>query len=277
MPPPGSHRLRLASLLALSSSCDFGAATPADNVALHVVASDPAPVDGGAARHPANAPIRVTFDRLLGPSSVNRATVTMTSGTLGVYGGVQYDPARREISFTPADVRPGLQYVFTVLPTVRGWDGAALARPYTVVFVAAPRVTLPAPQPPRFRAEVAPLLARRCARPGCHAPPDAAMGMDLSTPEAIRRYTVGVAARQRPRGAPTGLDPRWGPMLRIDPGLGDGLGAPAASYLVYKLLGGGPALGQRMPPDGPALTPDELDRITRWIAAGARDDATPTP
>ena len=51
-----------------------------------------------------------------------------------------------------------------------------------------------------------------------------------------------------------------------------GLGRPEYSYLVYKLLGDGPIAGARMPPEGEPLTDEEIDRVARWIGAGAPDN-----
>ena len=55
-------------------------------------------------------------------------------------------------------------------------------------------------------------------------------------------------------------------------GLADGQGRPEYSYLVYKLLGDGPVVGARMPPDGPSLSAEEIARVSDWIAAGAPDN-----
>ena len=66
-------------------------------------------------------------------------------------------------------------------------------------------------------------------------------------------------------------DPAWGALQRVDRGNVAGLGRPEYSYVVYKLLGDGPVVGQRMPPEAP-LTPDEVALVSDWIAGGAPDN-----
>jgi len=220
-------------------------------------------------------PLVLHFDRLLAPSTVNRATVSLRSGGLGVYLGVVYDPVTQTVTLRPNanEVRPGLQYVLTVDPGLEGWDGSRLAAPFTLRLLAGPRQSPPAaPAPPSLSREVGPLLAARCGASACHGGPTPSMGLDLSTPEALRRTTLGVMARQRPEGVWVQSAPRWGALPRIDPGVAEGQGRPAMSYLVYKLLGDGPIAGARMPPDGAALTQEEIAQVAGWIAAGAPDN-----
>lgn len=203
---------------------------------------------------------------------MQRASVRVTSGPFSVYGGVRYDPVRREVRFTPnaPDLRLGLRYVFRVDTTLRAWDGAPLSAPVEVPFVPEGRAAAETPTTPSLRDEVAPLFASRCARRECHGGASPAMGLDLSDADAIYRTTVGVLATQTARGglAPDYTDPRWGALYRVDPGDAPGLGRPAYSYLVYKLLGDGPTRGARMPPDAP-LAQRELEMVADWIAAGA--------
>ena len=199
------------------------------------------------------------------------------SNVLGVFGGVRYDPARRAVTFTPdaRSFRRPLQYEFAVTAAVRAWDGAALATPFVVRFTVGANET-PPPQPaPSLARDVAPLFAARCATANCHGGAAPAMGLDLSSAAAIRRTTVRVPARERPAPGPgvtlTPGDPAWGALALVDTGFVAGAGRPEYSYLVYKLLGDGPIVGARMPPDGPALAPDEVARVSDWIAAGAPD------
>ncbi len=201
--------------------------------------------------------------------------MALRTGGLGVYGGVEYDPVRRTVTLRPNsnEVRPGLQYVLTVTDGVRGWDGSALAGPFAMTLRAGPRQSPPGPrQTPSLAREVGPLLAQRCAAATCHGGPSPSMGLDLSTPEALRRTTLLVPARQRPEGPWVRSAPRWGALPRIDPGVAEGQGRPAMSYLVYKLLGDGPIAGERMPPGPEGLSLEEVDLVARWIAAGAPDN-----
>jgi hypothetical protein len=209
---------------------------------------------------------------------VNTGTVLVRSGVLGVFGGVRYDPARRTVTFTPdaRAFRRSLQYEFAITRAVRAWDGAALASPVTVRFMPGATVSGPARRPVSLARDVAPLLAARCATAECHGGSAPVMGLDLSSAEALRRTALRVVARQRPPPGPsitaTATDPAWGALQRIDPGLADGQGRPEYSYLVYKLLGDGPVVGTRMPPEGPPLDPDAIARVSDWIAAGAPDN-----
>ncbi len=202
---------------------------------------------------------------------MSRASFRLTSGAVSVFVGTTYDPARRRVvlGLNPGDLRPGLEYVLTVTDPLRGWDGAALASPYVVRFRAGDRVTVTPPAAPSLD-EVASIFARRCADGGCHAGPAPAMGLDLSSPLAIRRTAVGAPSVQRPGVSSASTDPRWASLLRVDPGVSDGVGRPGYSYLIYKLLGDGPMLGERMPRGAPPLSDDEVALVSDWIAAGAR-------
>ena len=48
-------------------------------------------------------------------------------------------------------------------------------------------------------------------------------------------------------------------------------GDPASSLLIQK-LSGNPPCGTRMPQTGDLITPDQLDLVTNWVAAGAKND-----
>lgn len=226
---------------------------------------------------PSNSSVTLTFDRRLAPSTLTRSNIFMTTGPFNVYAGFRYDVVRRRVEFVPnsRELRVGLQYVFTVRKGVLAWDGAPLSAELRFRFVPTAPVTVTPRTPPSFAREVAPLLRGRCARAECHGGPTPVMGLDLSSPRAIRETAVGVLSRERPsarEGSNETQDPNWGPLVRIDPGPTLGSGRPEYSYLVYKLLGDGPVIGQRMPPDGAALTDDEIARVADWIAAGAPDN-----
>lgn len=257
----------------LSAGCDLGAPLPdASTSPVRITEVQPAPVDGGVTVLPIGAPFRIVVDRLLAPSTVTRGALRITSGPFSVYGGVRYDPVRREVRFVPnaPDLRPGLRYVFRVGEALRAWDGAPLLATVDVPFVPQGRAEATAATVPSLRARIAPMFAARCASARCHGGEAPAMGLDLRDADAIIATAVGRIARETDngRGTPDYTDPRWGALLRIDPGDAPGLGRPEYSYLVYKLLGDGPIRGGRMPPDAP-LPIDDIAAVADWIAAGA--------
>ncbi|MBI5516800.1 MAG: hypothetical protein HY909_23650 [Deltaproteobacteria bacterium] len=226
------------------------------------------------ARLPLGPALRVRFNRRLSPRSVNRATVSVTSGGLSVFGGVRYDPVLRDVWYqpNPGELRQGLEYVLTVRSTVTSWDGVLLGRDHEVHFIPQGRAGDPPLPQGSLARDIAPLFLVRCVDAGCHGSVAPALGLDLSSPEAIRRTAVGVAARQRPAPGPAGVtvtDPHWGPLARVDPGVTAGQGRPEYSYLLYKLLGDGPVVGSRMPLGREPLAEAELSRVSSWIAAGA--------
>lgn len=111
----------------------------------------------------------------------------------------------------------------------------------------------PAPEPVAAFADVqARIFDRNCATSGCHAGSSPAQGMNLSAGVA-RRNIVGVASRQQPS------------LLRIDPG------DPDNSYLVQKVEGRA-ASGSRMPLGRSALSPELIQLLRDWVAAGATAD-----
>jgi len=226
-----------------------------------------------------DAPIGFTLDRLISPRTASRQTVSVRTGDIGLFGRVRYDVVNRRVEFRPdpGQMRAGLEYVLVVGVGLQSWDGAAIEQVQTRRFRAvdpAWGTEEPAP-PPSLRQAIAPLLRARCATAGCHVPPQPVMGLDLSTADSILRTCVGVLSRERDAigaAAPERSDPRWGAMNRIEAGIGAG-GDPAYSYLIYKVLGDGPMLGARMPPEDRApLTPDDVARVAAWILAGAPDN-----
>ncbi len=94
-----------------------------------------------------------------------------------------------------------------------------------------------AAEPDLFADHVAPLLGQRCA--GCHNPVKKRGGLDLTTPEGLRR----------------GGDS--GPVVKA--------GAAGDSLLITKVSGPDAA----MPKEGPKLTADEIAFLRQWIDAGA--------
>ncbi len=105
-----------------------------------------------------------------------------------------------------------------------------------------------------FAAEIQPTFAASCATANCHAPPNPMLGIDLST--AARSWATLV---DQPSS-------EFAQLMRV------ASANAAESYLMYKLLGGGPSYeGEIMPPEG-ALPAAEIDLIRRWIDEGAVDN-----
>lgn len=103
----------------------------------------------------------------------------------------------------------------------------------------------PTARGPDYTSQIAPLLARQCGT--CHDGTQAEGELVLTTPEGLRRG--GASGR-----------------LLVP-------GAAAESLLIKRVATG------EMPPEGPALSPAEIERLREWIDAGASlgpADATPS-
>jgi uncharacterized membrane protein len=102
-----------------------------------------------------------------------------------------------------------------------------------------------------FAADVAPLLKSRCVM--CHMPGAAQGGLALH-PKGGYANLVDVKSTESP-------------LPRVSPG------KPEESYLYRKITGtqaqagGG---GERMPFGDAGLTAEEIERVRRWIEAGAK-------
>ena len=90
-----------------------------------------------------------------------------------------------------------------------------------------------------FKDDIQPILAERCAVPGCHAAPGVA-GLDLSQYDTFKKGGNGGAA--------------------FDAGNGDG------SLVVRRIDGGG------MPPIPPPLDADQVQLFIDWIDEGAENN-----
>jgi hypothetical protein len=108
------------------------------------------------------------------------------------------------------------------------------------------------PIAPTLSAIQAKIFTPNCASfSSCHGGGSPQEGMSLVAPAA--GSVIGVASSEVPA------------LMRVAPG------DPDASYLLQKLESGTPAVGVRMPPDQP-LTPNKIEAIRLWIAAGAQDN-----
>src|SRR5688500_17196013 len=102
-----------------------------------------------------------------------------------------------------------------------------------------------APAPVDFARQVRPLLERRCLE--CHGGKKVNAGLEVTS--AARLLAGGVTGK-----AVVPRDPR-------------------GSYLLQRVRGEGGE--DRMPPEGPALTAEEIALLARWIEEGAQ--AAPEP
>jgi len=107
-------------------------------------------------------------------------------------------------------------------------------------------------QPSLFEAEIAPMLQTHCAV--CHLTGQEAGNMSLVPAKAVAAL-VNVKSTEAPA------------LTRVVPG------DPDNSYLIMKLEGtqdkhGG--VGAQMPFGAPPLSPDQIAKIRKWIADGAK-------
>ena len=126
---------------------------------------------------------------------------------------------------------------------------AALLNPTTTTTTTVPQAGI------SFSADVQPIFTQHCALSGCHAEPEPKEDLDLTAGRSFS-HLVNVASHGCPQ------------FNRVKPG------DPAASYVMFKLLGP-PQLcfsGERMPEDAPPLPAAELTTIQTWIAEGAVND-----
>ncbi|MGE0785883.1 MAG: Ig-like domain-containing protein [Sandaracinaceae bacterium] len=234
-----------------------------------VLGSDPE--DGDEGVDPYVAP-RVYFDRPVFFGDIHRGRMSLRSGARAAFLSGWFDPVDRVLTIenlTPP-IAPDVVHRLTVTG-IRDLDLDEMPDDYVVAFTTGEDGGPPRPADAVGWSSVAPIF-ERCAVDGCHGGSTPMLGLDLSSPDAIERTAVGVGAIETRvgtqgdtvwRGSPT-----LGGMARIEARAG--LGDPARSYLLYKVIGDPHAVGARMPPppDAP-LDPSELRALSRWIRAGA--------
>jgi hypothetical protein len=133
-----------------------------------------------------------------------------------------------------------------------GRDGSSNTAPDGSV----PDVFVP-PGPPTTFTEVNAILGSKCS--GCHQPSEGPLGdLDLSGGDIAHSSLVNKPA--------AGRDCASSGFTRVVPG------SPGMSLLYLKLLPS-PPCGDRMPDgDEPPLSQGEIDKISSWIAGGAKKD-----
>ena len=194
--------------------------------------------------------------------------MSLESGPSRIYMSLEVDPVDAALVATPFGGRtlePGIEYFFRV-EGVRDLDGVAV-EPAATSYVTGDAAEGPPPLDLADFEDASAIFQASCVE-GCHGGASPDQGLDLSSAGGIRRTALGVPATQT--GARLGYGSQGLAGMAIVDGLG-GRGRPAASYLIYKMLGDPHIVGDPMPPEGP-LSRDEIRRVAAWIRAGA-----PTP
>ncbi|MEC7522743.1 MAG: Ig-like domain-containing protein [Myxococcota bacterium] len=232
-----------------------------------VLGADPADGEVGVDRA---GPFRVFFDRPLFPNDVHRGRVSLQSGSRGVFLAPSFDPVERLLVVAPqATLDPAAVYRLE-LEGLRDLGGRPMDD-LVITFETGEDASEPPVEAPVAWADVAPIFAG-CAESGCHDAEAPALGLDLSSADAVARTAIGVPATQVAIGARE--DRVWYGAASLD-GLARidvvaGRGRPARSYLIYKVLGDPHVAGERMPPaPAAALPPADLRRLANWILSGA--------
>lgn len=219
---------------------------------------------------------RVFFDRPLLPATVHRGNVRVESGAISEFVSVRFDPVDESVVIVAYSGQPldaDVTYRL-VVEAVRDHEGRPLGEAHTIRFRTGSDLGL-APVPPRVSfADVQPILESACALSGCHAPPEPALGLDLSSADAIELTAIGAISRELPAGT-TGVEGGRGALAFAAMPIVDRVGAggfPETSYMLYKILGTEGILGERMPlgVGGSApLTAAETRLVADWILSGA--------
>lgn len=238
-------------------ACDIPVERAADGPI--VLGTDPADGDVGIDRA---TELRVFFDRQLYPRDLHRGNVRVQSGARSAFLSAWFEPVERvlhaEIIGAPLD--PEVRYRFSV-EDLRALDGVPMDGPHVVAFDTGTSADGSSPPPSVSWGEVAPILAE-CAREGCHGGEVPVLGLDLGTPEGVRATAIGVAAQQTRVGTQEEAVWHGVPTLAglavID--VVGGVGRPARSYLMHKLLG---ELHVER------LSASELSLLSWWIRGGA--------
>ncbi|MCA9666669.1 MAG: Ig-like domain-containing protein [Myxococcales bacterium] len=240
------------ALAVLSSACTYidepgPQRTPGPGLALQ--SSTPSP---GARDAERAAAIVLSFDRAVASESLSVETVRVFSGTIEVRGKRAIDLLARQVSFVPSEpLRSDLRYRVFLGADLRALDGSRLGENIVLEFTTGEALGSPPAPAPEITAEaLQPLWSTRCV--SCHGAKDPRAGLDLSSPDAVRRNLVNVGADGSFR-------------QRVKPG------DHAASYLMRKLIGPEGVSGMQMPPDPrDKLDAATLRRVADWIDSGAK-------
>jgi hypothetical protein len=210
---------------------------------------------------PTDSPIALTFSDYPDPDTVSLGSAVVTSGPYRIPEAYRVDLLTRSVWLTPISLlTPDLGYSITVSPVLKSLAGCSVTKAHAEFTTGRGPAGHASPAPPTF-ADIGPILAARCAA-NCHADPDGGCldapvaGVSLCADQA-RQALVNVPSRQVAK------------LALVSPY------SAARSYLMRKLIPGGPGggplpgtFGQREPPDEP-LSDDQLRTISDWIDGGA--------
>ncbi len=251
----------------------------------------------------AKTSVRVTFDRLLLPTTTFRQSICLHSGldpikavkncANGVLLEPAYDPVRRQITYrqpaTSAGLAPGTHYTVSVFPPpgdgttsgIEAFDGApldhAVSGTFTTRSVEPAETIVDAPPTVDFCNELFPkLLNDTCAANGCHTGVGKAdhglvlgpaEGLDFSSPARIAATAVSHVAHETQTG-------EHGAVGEVSPSLfGRAMPIldptrPGNSYALYKLLANTVNGAKGKTPDLEQKRLADLDRLRAVVVVG---------
>ena len=206
----------------------------------------------GATGVPRASRLAVRFSLPPDGDTVTGVRVRLYTGRYEILGDTRVDLLQRRITFTPgAILRPNLRHLLRVSKDIRALNGDPLGQDLTFDFTTGLQERAPTTQDPPTPtgSEALAIFSASCA--GCHVGAKAPMGVKLGAMTDIQQTVVGRPASVGSRA-----------LIRT--------GSHARSYLMFKLLDQGAISGFPMPPSGPKLSTASLQRIARWIDAGAK-------
>lgn len=214
----------------------------------------------------------VQLDRRVQPRSVHPGTVSLHSGVMRIRSTLRVDPLTLQVWLDVDDayaLAPNAAYELRVEGLV-DLDGAMQSDPYSAVFFTGDALgAVPADELGQARLVLA-MLRERCGQASCHGGETPVAGLDLSTARGIAETAVGARPSRAlgTVGEEGAAGTFWLEGLRIIDVASES-GDPAASYLIYKVLGDGHVAGERMPLDAAPLSDSELEQLSAWIRRGA--------
>jgi Bacterial Ig-like domain len=261
--------VRFGLLCVIMCACDLESAD-SWRASSWSIESKPRDGEQGVARA---RPLRVQLDRRVLPRSVSRANVRLRSGAYAPPIELRYELLTREIVLAfdaAAPLRANTTYGLEVEGLI-DLDGFEQPEPWSVLFRTGDALDDdPLPQPADAPGAALALLSERCASAGCHTAASPAAALDLSSALGVERTALRTSGQLElgslgEQGASGVL---WVPATRIVDVVA-GVGQPASSYLMYKVIGDDHIVGDPMPPTGPRLRMEDLELLVGWIRRGA--------